>query len=93
MTKHTPGKLSAFIWDKDKPHVYTIGSDHLQDHIGQCTSYNAQADSERLIACWNACEAVTNPHIIPLILECLQNTGLEGHDELLALMLRAGLKS
>ena len=36
MSKHSPGPLSAFVWDQNKPHILTIGGyrrNEEQDHI------------------------------------------------------------
>lgn len=59
--KHTLGPISAFNWDKSKPHEIVLSSLHLQDHIGVLNSYNAAADAARLVACWNAMEGIEDP--------------------------------
>lgn len=72
-TKHTQGFLSRNIKPASKyPILFTGRNEHM---FQVCTEGKSgeeiEVNLQRLMDCWNACEGIADPSVIPLILSLI----------------------
>lgn len=79
--KHTPGPMrvdparldkTLLRGRKDYPRLI-VGRPGRRCVVGEARGSNAQADAERLAACWNACKDILHPEAVPELVAALEH--------------------
>ena len=79
--KHTPGKLIADCnrpfddYQTGNPMIGTAGLWIAELCVGKGydqTDEQAEANAERLAACWNACDGLPDPSVVPKLIAALK---------------------